>query len=267
MGASGWDQAVGGAHHGEVAGGPVDVELTQQFPGQGHLVGGSVVGHVQPLHVLHQRLLVVLLPEQVIALSKQVLHQLEQKGLPGQGVRMGVLRGSFAPSSGPATQAPCPPSGTPCPLPSSSPARCSPHILLALRVGSTYGRRRRTQVLGGPRVLSLPEAQEPEPQVRHRAWELVPPAQTSDLTLWIGMRGQQFCLFSPKSTPCWPSLSYKRMVEGPAFAPGPGSQAFPGAAVVPLLSHVQLFSDPMDCSTPGFSVILYLPAFAQIHIH
>ena len=25
--------------------------------------------------------------------------------------------------------------------------------------------------------------------------------------------------------------------------------------------------DPMDCSTPGFSVLHYLPAFAQIHVH
>ena len=122
MAACGWDQWVGGAHHGEVAGGPVDVELTQQFPGQGYLVGGGVVGHVQPLHVLHQGLLVVLLPEQVIALSEQVLHQLEQKGLPGQGMGMRVLRGSSAPSSGPVTQDPCPPPGTPCPLPSPSPA-------------------------------------------------------------------------------------------------------------------------------------------------
>lgn len=49
----------------------------------------------------------------------------------------------------------------------------------------------------GPRVLSLPETQEPEPQVRDRAWELVPPAQTSDITLWIEMRGQQFVFFFP----------------------------------------------------------------------
>lgn len=98
LGASGWDPGRGGAHHGEVAGGPVDMELTQQLPGQGHLVGGGVVGHVQPLHVLHQCLLVVLLPEQVIALSEQVLHQLEQKGLPGQGVGMGVFRGPLHPS-------------------------------------------------------------------------------------------------------------------------------------------------------------------------
>lgn len=59
------------------------MQLAQQLPGQGHLVRGSVVGHVQPFHVLHQSLLIVLLPEQIIALSKQILHQLEQKGLLG----------------------------------------------------------------------------------------------------------------------------------------------------------------------------------------
>lgn len=67
--------------HGEVAGGPVDMQLAQQLSGQGHLVGGSVVGHIQPLHVLHQGLLIVLLTEQVIALGEQILHQLEQEGL------------------------------------------------------------------------------------------------------------------------------------------------------------------------------------------
>ena len=25
--------------------------------------------------------------------------------------------------------------------------------------------------------------------------------------------------------------------------------------------------DPMDCSTPGFPVLLYLPEFAQTHVH
>lgn len=103
-------------HHGEVAGGPVDVQLAQQLLGQGHLVGGSVVGHVQPLHVLHQGLLVVLLSEQVIALGKQVLHQLEQKGLPGVE-RRGGSGGLLHPAP------PLPLLDTqPCPSPSPSPA-------------------------------------------------------------------------------------------------------------------------------------------------
>ena len=37
--------------------------------------------------------------------------------------------------------------------------------------------------------------------------------------------------------------------------------------VVPLLSHVQPFATPMDCSTLGFPVLLYLPVFAQTHVH
>lgn len=99
---AGWVEGRRQAHHGEVAGGPVDMQLAQQFPGQGHLVGGGVVGHIQPLHVLHQGLLVVLLPEQVIALGEQVLHQLEQKGLPGGGGQR-ALRGlsPSSPSPGP----------------------------------------------------------------------------------------------------------------------------------------------------------------------
>ena len=36
-----------------------------------------------------------------------------------------------------------------------------------------------------------------------------------------------------------------------------------------LFSH-SLMSDlcnPMDCSTPGFPVLHYLPEFAEIHVH
>ena len=36
--------------------------------------------------------------------------------------------------------------------------------------------------------------------------------------------------------------------------------------IVQLLSHVWL-RDLMGCSTPGFSVLHYLPEFAQIHVH
>ena len=36
--------------------------------------------------------------------------------------------------------------------------------------------------------------------------------------------------------------------------------------MVQPLSHVRLYI-PMDCSTPGFSVLHYLPEFVQIHIH
>ena len=37
--------------------------------------------------------------------------------------------------------------------------------------------------------------------------------------------------------------------------------------VVQSLSHVQLFANPMDCSTQGSSVLHYLLEFAQIHVH
>ena len=54
------------------------------------------------------------------------------------------------------------------------------------------------------------------------------------------------------------------------------SDSIPNCAInVPELidcccSVAQLFltlCDPMDCSTPGFSVLYYLPEFAQSHIH
>ena len=39
-------------------------------------------------------------------------------------------------------------------------------------------------------------------------------------------------------------------------------------AVVQLLSRVWFFTTPcMDCSTPGSSVLRYIPEFAQIHVH
>ena len=34
-----------------------------------------------------------------------------------------------------------------------------------------------------------------------------------------------------------------------------------------LLSCVQLFADPMDCSTPGFPVLHHLPELTQTHVH
>ena len=37
--------------------------------------------------------------------------------------------------------------------------------------------------------------------------------------------------------------------------------------VVQSLSRVQLFCNLMDCSTPGFPVLHYLPEFAQVHVH
>ena len=37
--------------------------------------------------------------------------------------------------------------------------------------------------------------------------------------------------------------------------------------VVQLLSHLLTLGNPMDCSAPGFSVLYYLPEFAQTHVH
>ena len=34
-----------------------------------------------------------------------------------------------------------------------------------------------------------------------------------------------------------------------------------------LLSHVQLFCDPMDCSTPSFPALQHLPEHVQTHVH
>ena len=36
--------------------------------------------------------------------------------------------------------------------------------------------------------------------------------------------------------------------------------------VVQVLNHV-LLCDAMNCSTPGFPVLHYLPEFAQTHVH
>ena len=38
-------------------------------------------------------------------------------------------------------------------------------------------------------------------------------------------------------------------------------------AIVESLSHVWLFVTPMDCSTPGFPVLHYLPEVAHTHVH
>ena len=37
--------------------------------------------------------------------------------------------------------------------------------------------------------------------------------------------------------------------------------------VVQLLSHILTLCNPTDCSAPGFSVLYYLPEFAQTHDH
>ena len=40
-----------------------------------------------------------------------------------------------------------------------------------------------------------------------------------------------------------------------------------GRCEITVESHVRLFYDPMDCSTPGSCVLQDLPEFVQIHVH
>ena len=35
----------------------------------------------------------------------------------------------------------------------------------------------------------------------------------------------------------------------------------------PVAQSCPTLCDPMDCSTPGFSVLHYLPVFAEVHVH
>ena len=42
---------------------------------------------------------------------------------------------------------------------------------------------------------------------------------------------------------------------------------FSSISSVQSLSHVPLFCDPMDCSTPGLPVHHQLPEFTQAHVH
>ena len=48
---------------------------------------------------------------------------------------------------------------------------------------------------------------------------------------------------------------------------GHGSQAGPTLSCCSVAQSCLTLCNPMDCSTPGFPVILYLPEFAQTHVH
>ena len=69
--------------------------------------------------------------------------------------------------------------------------------------------------------------------------------------------GMTALLFTKKS--CF-SFGVKRRTEFPRLL-----ESF--FAVVLSLSRVLVLFDPMDYSTPGSSVLHYLPEFAQIHVH
>ena len=62
----------------------------------------------------------------------------------------------------------------------------------------------------------------------------------------------------------WAAFSFCR---GFSAAPSLLGAFEPRLAVVQLLSHAATLCDPMDRSTPGFSVLLHLPGFAQTHVH
>lgn len=70
-----------GTHHGKVAGSSVDMQLAQEFLWDGHLIRGCIICHVQPFYILYQRQLEILLSKQIIALCKQISHQLLQDSL------------------------------------------------------------------------------------------------------------------------------------------------------------------------------------------
>ena len=73
-----------------------------------------------------------------------------------------------------------------------------------------------------------------------------------------------------KSLPCGQAFLWetrKRMAFGWNWFSVGGQSPCLLLLLVQSLSHVQVFvSDSMDCSTPGFPVLHYLPEFAQIHV-
>ena len=45
------------------------------------------------------------------------------------------------------------------------------------------------------------------------------------------------------------------------------SDRFKGQTCCSVAKSCPTLCDPIDCSTPGFPVLHYLPKFAQIHVH
>ena len=65
---------------------------------------------------------------------------------------------------------------------------------------------------------------------------------------WREWRGGLFVIFTDYNGPAVPDTAFSN-------------------AVVQLLSYARLFFDPMDCSTPGFSVPPHLSESTQVHVH
>ena len=55
--------------------------------------------------------------------------------------------------------------------------------------------------------------------------------------------------------------------RGALSLPRPPVTHLYAAVAIVVQSPSLTLCDPMDCSTPGSSVLCYLPEFAQIHIH
>ena len=53
----------------------------------------------------------------------------------------------------------------------------------------------------------------------------------------------------------------------PAPRPPPGTWQGPCKSGCSVAKSCPTLCSPMDCSTPGFSVLHYLPEFAQTHVH
>ena len=61
----------------------------------------------------------------------------------------------------------------------------------------------------------------------------------------------------PRIKPGYPVLRADALPSEPPRKPGPGLVTKPHSTLC----------DSLDCSTPGSSVLCYLPEFAQIHVH
>ena len=69
------------------------------------------------------------------------------------------------------------------------------------------------------------------------------------------------------TTWCWPDTRGDVIILCSCSCPCKSGHDVPQFISAQLLSHVQLFCNPMDCSTPGFPVHHQLLELAQTHVH
>ena len=79
---------------------------------------------------------------------------------------------------------------------------------------------------------------------RQKCWSRLPFPSPGDLP-------------DPRIKPGYPVLRADALPSEPPRKPGPGLVTKPHSTLC----------DSLDCSTPGSSVLCYLPEFAQIHVH